>query len=170
MATFTTHLLLRQAENNNCHEQLAALHALSQNCHHLSCPPCTWQRFPHSSLDITSTCCCCAAATAAHPYRVQNTAADWIAANLGAGPVIKEKFMSSSSWSSAYLYTTEAGQEFFVKLAMGGRDDSMFQGEAQGLQAMYGEPRAGKGGWVEGQRSVTCCGLGNVERGRQQRE
>jgi len=31
------------------------------------------------------------------------------------------------------------GKQYFVKLAMGGRDDSMFQGEAQGLQAMYGE-------------------------------
>lgn len=29
-----------------------------------------------------------------------------------------------------------------MKLAMGGRDDSMFQGEAQGLQAMYGEQPA----------------------------
>jgi hypothetical protein len=38
-----------------------------------------------------------------------------------------------------YVYTTQQGQEYFVKLAMGGRDDSMFQGEAQGLQAMYGE-------------------------------
>jgi hypothetical protein len=38
-----------------------------------------------------------------------------------------------------YVYTTQQGQEYFVKLAMGGRDDSMFQGEAQGLQAMYCE-------------------------------
>jgi hypothetical protein len=38
-----------------------------------------------------------------------------------------------------YVYTTQQGQEYFVKLAMGGRDDSMFQGEAQGLQAMYGK-------------------------------
>lgn len=71
--------------------------------------------------------------------RVQNTAADWIEANLEGGPVVKEKFMGSSNWSSAYIYTTQAGQEYFVKLAMGGRDDSMFQGEAQGLQAMYGK-------------------------------
>lgn len=73
----------------------------------------------------------------ARAQQVQNTAADWIEANLGQGPVVKEKFMSSSNWSSAYMYTTQQGQNFFVKLAMGGRDDSMFQGEAQGLQAMY---------------------------------
>lgn len=47
--------------------------------------------------------------------------------------------MGSSNWSSAYIYSTQNGQDYFVKLAMGGRDDSMFQGEAQGLQAMYGE-------------------------------
>lgn len=48
--------------------------------------------------------------------------------------------MGSSNWSSAHVFTTQSGAQFFVKLAMGGRDDSMFQGEAQGLQAMYGAP------------------------------
>jgi hypothetical protein len=73
-----------------------------------------------------------------HKRRVQTTAADWIAGNLGGGPVVREKFIGGSNWSSAYIYTTQQGQEYFVKLAMGGRDDSMFQGEARGLQAMYG--------------------------------
>jgi hypothetical protein len=40
--------------------------------------------------------------------RVQNTAADWIEANLGQGPVVKEKFMSSSNWSSAVRHTASA--------------------------------------------------------------
>jgi fructosamine-3-kinase len=52
---------------------------------------------------------------------------------------VTEKFVGGSNWSSAYVYTTQQGKEYFVKLAMGGRDDSMFQGEAQGLQAMYGK-------------------------------
>jgi hypothetical protein len=47
--------------------------------------------------------------------------------------------VGSSDWASAHVYTTQQGREFFVKLAMGGRDDAMFQGEAQGLRAMYGE-------------------------------
>eukprot|EP00775_Hariotina_reticulata_P003566 gene3566-3834_t len=70
--------------------------------------------------------------------KVLNTAADWVEANLGTGPVTSEKFVGGSNWSSAYMYTTQQGNQYFVKLAMGGRDDSMFQGEAQGLQAMYG--------------------------------
>lgn len=70
---------------------------------------------------------------------MQTTAADWIEANLEGGAVVKEKFVGGSDWSSAYVYTTQQGKEYFVKLAMGGRDDSMFQGEAQGLNAMYGE-------------------------------
>lgn len=69
--------------------------------------------------------------------KVQTTAADWIEANLPGGSVVKEKFVGGSNWSSAYVYSTQQGNEYFVKLAMGGRDDSMFQGEAQGLQAMY---------------------------------
>lgn len=78
-------------------------------------------------------------------HRVQTTAADWIEANLEGGAVVKEKFVGGSNWSSAYVYTTQQGKEYFVKLAMGGRDDSMFQGEAQGLQAMYGECVYGRG-------------------------
>lgn len=57
--------------------------------------------------------------------------------------MVSEKFVGGSNWSSAYVYTTQQGKEYFVKLAMGGRDDSMFQGEAQGLQAMYGECNVG---------------------------
>jgi hypothetical protein len=79
--------------------------------------------------------------------RVQTTAADWIEANLEGGQVVTEKFVGGSNWSSAYVYTTAQGKEYFVKLAMGGRDDSMFQGEAQGLQAMYGEWQCTKKQW-----------------------
>jgi hypothetical protein len=75
-----------------------------------------------------------------YPCRISNPAADWIAKNAGTGKVTKEKFLGGSNWSSAYLYTTDQGSEYFVKLAMGSADDSMFRGEALGLKAMYGEP------------------------------
>ena len=55
--------------------------------------------------------------------------------NLGAGKVVKRSQMGSSGWSSAYVYTLESGRKVFVKQ---GRDAAMFQGEALGLQAMYG--------------------------------
>jgi len=42
-----------------------------------------------------------------HSVRVLNTAADWVEANLGNGPVVSEKFVGGSNWSSAYIYTTE---------------------------------------------------------------
>lgn len=58
---------------------------------------------------------------------------------MGAGKVISRSMVSSSSWSSAYVYTTEEGKKLFVKQSSGG-DDGMFRGEALGLQAMYGEP------------------------------
>ena len=50
----------------------------------------------------------------------------------------KEKFAGSSSWSSAYTYETESGTKYFAKVALG-RDKSMFEGEALGLRALYGE-------------------------------
>jgi hypothetical protein len=40
-------------------------------------------------------------------FRVLNTAADWVGANLGTGPVVSEKFVGGSNWSSAYIYTTQ---------------------------------------------------------------
>ena len=62
---------------------------------------------------------------------------EWIADNLDSGRVVKEKLAGSSSWSSAYVYHTDSGKKFFVKLSQG-RDSSMFKGEALGLQALYG--------------------------------
>ena len=50
----------------------------------------------------------------------------------------KESFAGSSSWSSAYTYETESGTKYFVKVALG-RDKRMFEGEALGLSALYGE-------------------------------
>lgn len=103
-----------------------------------------------------------------------NAAVEWIETNMGHGPVVKQKSMGASQWSSAHIYTTKAcclpllrphacqscctdcqrsqlvifapafspwpqdGSELFVKLAAGGRDESMFQGEAAGLMAMHG--------------------------------
>ncbi|PNH06027.1 Protein-ribulosamine 3-kinase, chloroplastic, partial [Tetrabaena socialis] len=82
----------------------------------------------------------------------------WIAEHMGSGRVVKESFVSGSGWSSAYVMETEGksdvapcggslasgrvwtagpgGRRFFVKTATG-RDESMFRGEALGLQAMY---------------------------------
>ncbi|EIE23853.1 Ketosamine-3-kinase [Coccomyxa subellipsoidea C-169] len=45
--------------------------------------------------------------------------------------------VSSSSWSSAYVYTTDGGKKLFVKQSSNG-GEGMFKGEALGLQAMYG--------------------------------
>jgi protein-ribulosamine 3-kinase len=68
-----------------------------------------------------------------------DAAAEWIEANVeGVGKVTGSTFHGSSGWSSAYVYSTESGQKFFVKSSQS-RDDSMFKGEALGLQAMYGE-------------------------------
>lgn len=63
---------------------------------------------------------------------------DWIADNLDSGKVTKEQLEGSSQWSSAYVYDTESGKKYFVKLSHG-RDSAMFKGEALGLQALYGE-------------------------------
>ena len=69
--------------------------------------------------------------------RESSVVKDWIADNLDSGRVVKEKLAGSSSWSSAYVYHTDSGRKFFVKLSQG-RDSSMFKGEALGLQALYG--------------------------------
>lgn len=46
--------------------------------------------------------------------------------------------MGSSSWSSASVYDTAEGGNFFVKETRG-HGVGMFEGEALGLQAMHGE-------------------------------
>ena len=69
--------------------------------------------------------------------RGQDVVKDWIADNLNSGKVVKESSAGSSSWSSAHVYHTDSGKKFFVKLSHG-RDSSMFEGEALGLQALYG--------------------------------
>ncbi|CAL8462613.1 g2146 [Coccomyxa elongata] len=61
---------------------------------------------------------------------------EWIEENVGKGKVVSRNMVSSSSWSSAYVYTTESGQKLFVKQSSNG-DEGMFKGEALGLQAMY---------------------------------
>lgn len=66
----------------------------------------------------------------------QEVVKDWIADNLNSGKVVKESSAGSSSWSSAHIYHTDSGKKFFVKLSQG-RDSSMFEGEALGLQALY---------------------------------
>jgi len=64
---------------------------------------------------------------------------DWIAENMGS-PVAKGGDVGGGSgWSSATIYTTQDGQQYFVKTARGKEAFSMFQGEALGLQAMYGK-------------------------------
>ncbi|CAL5227300.1 g10235 [Coccomyxa viridis] len=62
----------------------------------------------------------------------------WIEQNLDSGRVVSRNQVSSSSWSSASVYTTDSGTKYFVKQSKAGADDGMFKGEALGLQAMYG--------------------------------
>ena len=64
---------------------------------------------------------------------------DWIEQNLDSGKVVSRNQVSSSSWSSAYVYETESGTKYFVKQSGRGADEGMFKGEALGLQAMYGK-------------------------------
>ncbi|KAK9845281.1 hypothetical protein WJX81_002192 [Elliptochloris bilobata] len=61
--------------------------------------------------------------------------ADWLHEHMG-GAVLRKSSLGGSSWSSAYRYELDNGKHLFVKLATSG-DDTMFQGEALGLQAMY---------------------------------
>lgn len=70
------------------------------------------------------------------PRAAVDAAVAYIESNLDSGQVVKETFNGSSSWSSAYTYETSSGKKYFVKMALG-RGESMFRGEAQGLQAMY---------------------------------
>jgi len=58
--------------------------------------------------------------------------------------------MGGSNWSSAHVYTTVQGREYFVKTSGGAKAEGMFQGEALGLVAMYGgwtHGGGGGGGW-----------------------
>ena len=63
---------------------------------------------------------------------------NWIEQNLDSGKVTSRNQVSSSSWSSAYVYETDNGTKYFVKQSQGGADEGMFKGEALGLEAMYG--------------------------------
>lgn len=63
------------------------------------------------------------------------------------------KFAGGSSWSSAYIYSTDSGRQLFVKTALGRDSQAMFKGEAQGLRAMHGELRRRHGG-----QPVRSCG------------
>ena len=81
------------------------------------------------------SCTCCGTLSAELNGGVLCSIEDWVEQNLGAGKVVKRSQMGSSGWSTAYVYTLESGKKVFVKQ---GRDANMFQGEALGLQAMYG--------------------------------
>ncbi|KAL3147712.1 hypothetical protein ABBQ32_002455 [Trebouxia sp. C0010 RCD-2024] len=61
---------------------------------------------------------------------------NWIAENLDGGRVVKQSQAGASSWSSAYVYRTQTGKKYFVKVSRN-RDSGMFEGEALGLQALY---------------------------------
>jgi len=61
---------------------------------------------------------------------------EWIEGNLDCGKIVSHKFFGGSDWSSQYVYESEDGSKFFVKLALG-RDVGMFEGEALALRAMY---------------------------------
>ena len=73
-------------------------------------------------------------------HRAGDVIADWIEANLPeAGPVTGTTSLGSSDWSSFQRLQTASGQRFFVKQARGHAAEAMFNGEALGLTAMYGE-------------------------------
>ena len=95
---------------------------------------------PAAVVHVTRVCrsrCCEGYCHGDNAYRGEEVVKQWIADNLDGGKVVKESLAGSSSWSSAYVYHTESGKKFFVKLSLG-RDSSMFEGEALGLQALYG--------------------------------
>jgi len=60
---------------------------------------------------------------------------EWIDTHLG-GKVVSQKYVGRSDWSSQYVYSTEDGNSYFVKLAPG-HDEAMFKGEALALKAMH---------------------------------
>jgi len=62
--------------------------------------------------------------------------------DLGLGTAGDLKYMGGSSWSSCYTCETDNEGKLFVKTALGRSAKDMFEGEALGLRAMYGMPRA----------------------------
>ena len=62
----------------------------------------------------------------------------WIEHEMGSKVTRGGGVGGGSGWSSATIYTTEDGRQFFVKTSRGIEALSMFEGEALGLQAMYG--------------------------------
>lgn len=58
--------------------------------------------------------------------------------NLDVGKIVGTSLRGSSGWSSQYEMKTESGEKYFVKTARGS-SETMFKGEALGLQAMYGQ-------------------------------
>jgi len=72
--------------------------------------------------------------------READGAAAWIQEHLPEfGCITGTKFAGGSSWSSAYIYSTDSGRQLFVKTALGRDPEAMFKGEAEGLRAMHGE-------------------------------
>lgn len=90
------------------------------------------------------------AATPPLGCREADGAAAWIEEHLPEfGRVTGTKFAGGSSWSSAYMYTTDSGRQLFVKTALGRDPEAMFKGEAEGLRAMHGEHSQGRPGEQE---------------------
>ena len=74
--------------------------------------------------------------TLLHACSSNDPVADAITAETGL-PMIKVQSIGSSGWSSQLVYTAEDGTNFFAKMSRKSAAD-MFQGEALGLEAMYG--------------------------------
>jgi fructosamine-3-kinase len=68
--------------------------------------------------------------------RSDDPVASAIAAKTGL-EVQDSKGIGTSGWSSQSIYRTTDGQTFFAKMSRR-RASEMFEGEALGLQAMYG--------------------------------
>ncbi len=128
-----------------CHACLAALP--TRGLHSSVCAP---VRACHTRCLSGHALCACSLrrarstrvrASTSSESSVCTSPAQWIEDNLQTGPITDESFQGGSQWSSAYVLKSKGGQAFFVKTARG-RDESMFRGEALGLQAMRGKATA----------------------------
>lgn len=61
---------------------------------------------------------------------------EWIEENLDFGKVVDVSLNGTSGWSSQYKVKTSEGAKLFMKTCRSS-DDTMFKGEALGLQALY---------------------------------
>lgn len=71
-------------------------------------------------------------------FRTNVTMEQWIEDNLDVGKVVSLRGSGTSGWSSQSEVTTSQGSKLFLKTCRQS-DETMFKGEALGLQALYGK-------------------------------